>query len=147
MLPPLARSAESPYQLNSPSHHTTHLTTVPSDITLLSQPTLFAVILPLDEYCSVSIVAQLSRSTVASTHPSARHPLLYRATATLNCHALCPLMLEPHAAVSWCRDGYRSCVRCAIKFKSIRTQSSSLLLLRSFLVLLTISLCCQAELN
>ena len=43
-------------------------------------------------------------------------------------------MLEPHEAVSWCRDGYRSCVRCAIKFKSIRTQSSSLLLLRSSLV-------------
>ena len=45
----------------------TQITIVPSDITLLSQPTLFAVILPLDENCSVSIVAQLSRSTVAST--------------------------------------------------------------------------------
>jgi hypothetical protein len=65
------------------------------------QPTLFAVILPLDEYCLVSTVAQLSRSNVVAS----------------------------------------------IRFKSIRTQSCSLLLPRSSLALLTISLCCQAELN
>ena len=99
--PPLAQLAESPCQRNSPSHYTAHLTAVPSDITLLSQPTLFAVILPLDEYCLVSTVAQLSRSNVVAS----------------------------------------------IRFKSIRTQPCSLLLPRSSLALLTISLCCQAELN
>ena len=88
--PTLAQLAESPCQLNSPSH--IHFTTVPSDITLLSQPTLCVVIVPLNVHNLIhSIVAQLSGSTVASTHPSARYPLLYRATATLNCYALCPL--------------------------------------------------------